>query len=193
MFEVECDVAQLLLDVPDDFSFGSGGETVTSFGKDLHEIISEISTGQIETEDGVRQSITFVDGNCVGDTITGVEHDTGGTSGSVEGEDGLDGNVHGRRVESLEHDLGHLFPVGLGIEGSLGQENWVFLRGDTQLVVEGVVPDLLHIVPVGDDTVLNGVLEGQDTSLALSFISDVAVLLTHTDHHTLSLLNGLFY
>ena len=44
---------------------------------------------------------------------------------------------------------------------------------------------LLHIIPVGDDTVLNGVLEGKDTSLRLGFVSDVAVLLAHTDHHTL--------
>ena len=45
--------------------------------------------------------------------------------------------------------------------------------------------DLLHIIPVGDDTVLDGVLEGKDTSLGLGFVSDVAVLLAHTDHHTL--------
>ena len=39
----------------------------------------------------------------------------------------------------------------------------MLLGGDTQLIVEGVVPDLLHVVPVGDDTVLNGVLQSQDT------------------------------
>ncbi len=40
-------------------------------------------------------------------------------------------------------------------------------------VVEGVMPDLLHIVPVGNDSVLNGVLEGQDTTLGLGLITDV--------------------
>ena len=59
--------------------------------------------------------------------------------------------------------LGHLLSVGLGIEGSLSEEDGVLLWGDTQLVVEGVVPDLLHVVPVGDDTVLNGVFQGEDT------------------------------
>ena len=39
------------------------------------------------------------------DTITGVEDDTGGTTGGIEGEHGLDGDVHGRAVEGLEHDL----------------------------------------------------------------------------------------
>jgi len=49
--------------------------------------------------------VTFVDWNSVGDTISGVENDTGGTTGSVEGKDGLDSDVHGGGVEGFEHDL----------------------------------------------------------------------------------------
>ena len=67
----------------------------------------------------------------------------------------------------------------------LGKEYWVLFWGDTEFVVEGMMPDLLHIIPVCDDTVFNWVLEGEDTSLALGFISYVGVLLTHTDHDTL--------
>ena len=44
---------------------------------------------------------------------------------------------------------------------------------------------LLHVVPVGDDAVLDGVLQSQDTPLALGFVPHIAVLLTHTHHHTL--------
>jgi hypothetical protein len=36
---------------------------------------------------------------------------------------------------------------------------------------------LLHIVPVGNDTVLDRVLEGQDTTLGLSLVTYVRVLL----------------
>ena len=39
---------------------------------------------------------------------------------------------------------------------SIGCSSW----GDTELVVEGMVPDLLHIVPVCDDTVFDWVFEG---------------------------------
>eukprot|EP00116_Pleurobrachia_bachei_P011480 sb/3471742/ len=35
------------------------------------------------------------------------------------------------------------------------------------------MPDLLHIVPVGHDSVLDGVLEGEDTPLALGLITDI--------------------
>ena len=110
---------------------------------------------------------------------------TCGTSGGVEGKHGLDGDVHGGGVEGLKHDLGHLLPVGLWVEGGLGKKDWVLLGGNSQLIVEGVMPDLLHVIPVGHDTVLNGVLQGEDTPLGLGLVTDVGVLLSHADHDTL--------
>lgn len=61
----------------------------------------------------------------------------------------------------------------------------MLLRGHAQLVVEGMVPDLLHIVSVGDSAVLDGVREGQDAPLALGLVADVRVLLAHSNHHAL--------
>jgi hypothetical protein len=84
---------------------------------------------------------------------------------------------------SLVHDLGHLLAVGLGVEGGLSEQHGVLLGGHAELVVEGVVPDLLHVVPVGHDAVLDGVLEGEDTTLGLGLVTDVRVLLAHADHH----------
>jgi hypothetical protein len=49
----------------------------------------------------------------------------------------------------------------------------------------GTPAHLLHVIPVGHDTVLNGVLEGQDPTLGLSLVTDVVVLLAHANHHTL--------
>jgi len=86
--------------------------------------------------------------------------------------------------KSFTH-LCHLLSVGFGVQGSLCEQHRVLLRGYSQLIVESVVPDLLHIIPVGDNTVFNGVLQGQDTSFALGFITNVAVFLAHTNHHTL--------
>ena len=55
------------------------------------------------------------------------------------------------------------FSPYLRVEGSLRVESGMLLGGDTQLVVEGVMPDLLHVVPVGHDTVLDGVFQGKNT------------------------------
>jgi hypothetical protein len=48
-----------------------------------------------------------------------------------------------------------------------------------------VVPDFLHIVPVGDDTMLDRILERKNTTLGLGLITYVRVLLTHTNHYAL--------
>merc|ERR1712079_180337 len=185
LLEVQGDVAQLLLDVTDDLPLGGGGEGVAPLGEDLHQVVGQLAASQVQTDDGVGKGVTLVDGDAVGDTVTGVHDDTGGTARGVQGEHSLDGDVHGGHVEGLEHDLGHLLPVGLGVEGGLSQEDGLLLRGDAELVAEGVVPDLLHVVPVGDDSVLDGVLQGEDTPLGLGLVTDIGILLSHTDHDTL--------
>merc|ERR1712013_928001 len=131
------------------------------------------------------ESITFIDWDTMGDTISRVHDNTSGTARGIEGEDSLDGNIHGRHVEGLEHDLGHLLTVSLGVEGSLSEEDRLLLRGNTELIVEGVVPDLFHVIPVSDDSMLHRVLEGENTSLGLGLISNIGILLSHTNHHTL--------
>merc|ERR1711933_67710 len=167
LFKVQGDVAELFLDVSDDFSFGGGDERVTSFSQDLHQVVGQVSAGQVQSHDSVGEGITFEDGDVVGNTITRVQANTGGSAGGVQGEDGLDSNVHGGQVEGFKHDLSHLFSVSLGVQGSFSQQSGAFFRGNSQFVVVSVVPDLFHIIPVGNDTVFNGVFQGEDTSLRL--------------------------
>merc|ERR1719153_1784864 len=185
LLKVKSNIAELLLDVTDNLTLSSGGEGVATFGEDLHQVVGELTSSKIKTDNGVGKGITFIDGDTVGDTISRVHDNTSGTARGIEGEDSLDSNIHSGHVEGLEHDLGHLLTVCLGVKGSLSEEDGLFLRGNTELIVEGVVPDLLHVIPVGDDSVLNGVLEGKDTSLGLGLISNIGILLSHTNHHTL--------
>merc|ERR1712026_187012 len=185
LLKVKSNIAELLLDVTDNLPLSSGGERVAPLGEDLHEVVGQLTASQVQTEDGMGESITFIDVDSVGDTITRVHDNTSGTTRGIEGEDSLDSNIHGGHVEGLEHDLSHLLTVSLGVKGSLSQEDGLLLRGNTEFIVESVMPDLLHVIPVGDDTVLNRVLEGKDTPLGLGLVSNIGVLLTHTHHHTL--------
>merc|ERR1712121_426599 len=185
LLKVKSNIAELLLDVTDNLTLSSGGEGVATLSEDLHQVVGKFTSSKVKTDNGMREGITFIDRNTMGDTITRVHDNTSGTSRGIKGEDSLDSNIHCRHVEGLEHDLGHLLTVSFGVEGSLSQEDGLFLRGNTEFIVEGVMPDLLHIIPVGDDSVLNGVLEGEDTSLGLGLISNIGILLSHTDHHTL--------
>merc|ERR1712072_1199291 len=164
LLEVKGDIAELLLDVTDNLTLSSGGERVATLGEDLHQVVGELTSSKVKTDNGMREGITFIDRNTMGDTITRVHDNTSGTSRSIKGEDSLDSDIHCRHVEGLEHDLGHLLTVSFGVEGSLSQEDGLFLRGNTEFIVEGVMPDLLHIIPVGDDSMFNWVLQGEDTS-----------------------------
>merc|ERR1719312_839156 len=63
--------------------------------------------------------------------------------------------------------------LALGLRGASVRRTGCSSGGNSELIVEGVMPDLLHVVPVGHDAVLDGVLEGEDTSLALGLVSDI--------------------
>merc|ERR1712055_497808 len=75
LLEVQGDVAELLFYVPDDLPLGGGGERVTPLGENLHQVICEVTTSQVQPEDGMRQGVTLVDGNSVRDAVTRVEDD----------------------------------------------------------------------------------------------------------------------
>merc|ERR1712128_385917 len=155
LLEVKSNIAEFLLDVTDNLPLSSGGEGVATLSQDLHQVVGELTSSQIKTDNSVGQSITFIYGNTMGYTITRVHYDTSGTTRGVQGEDSLDSDIHGGHVKCLEHDLGHLLPVGLRVKRSLSKEDRLFLRGNTELVIESVVPDLLHVIPVSDDSVFN--------------------------------------
>merc|ERR1719153_1256159 len=185
LFKVKSNVAELLLDVTDNLTLSSGGEGVATFSKDLHQVVGELTSSEVKTHNSMREGITFIDRDSMGDTITRVHDNTSGTTGGIKGEDSLDCNIHGGHVEGLKHDLGHLLTVSLWIEGCFSKEDGLFLRGNTEFIIESVVPDFLHVIPVGDDSMLYWILEGENTSLGLSLISNIGILLSHTNHHSL--------
>ena len=172
LLKIEGDVTKFLLDVPDNFTFCGRMEGITALPQILDQVLGKVTPGKIETENRMGKSETFVDGNSVGDTVTRVQDDTSGATRGVEGQHGLNSNVESGSVEGLEHDLRHFFTVSLRIEGGFSEQDRVLLGGDTEFVIESVMPDLFHIIPVSNDTVLDGVLEGEDTTLGLSFVTE---------------------
>jgi hypothetical protein len=59
LFEVQGNIAELLLDVADDFTLSGGGEAVAAFSQDLHQVVGQIATSQVQTQDGMGQGITY--------------------------------------------------------------------------------------------------------------------------------------
>ena len=59
LLKIESDVAQFLLDITNDFSLGGCAERISTFSENLHEVVSKIAAGKIETKNRMRQSITY--------------------------------------------------------------------------------------------------------------------------------------
>merc|ERR1719343_1582446 len=117
----------------------------------------------------MRKSVSFIDRDSMGNTISRIQNNTSGTSGSIKGKNSLDSYIHSWSVECFKHNLGHSFSVRFRVQRSFSQKNRVFFWSNTKLVVESMMPDLFHIIPVSNNTVLNWVFQRKDTSLSLSF------------------------
>lgn len=109
-----------------------------------------------------------------------------------EGEHGLRLEHAAFEAKLLKDELGHFLSVPWGIQGSLGDEN---LRGavvfDAHLLLEGVPPQLLEVVPVVDFSVGDGVPDIQKGAIRRRLITehdffefDIADVLVGTEHRS---------
>merc|ERR1711892_60510 len=51
LLEVKGNIAQLLLDVTDNLTLSSGGERVATLSEDLHEVVGQLTSSKIKTDD----------------------------------------------------------------------------------------------------------------------------------------------
>mmetsp|Transcript_14328 Transcript_14328/g.35454 ORF Transcript_14328/g.35454 Transcript_14328/m.35454 type:complete len:204 (+) Transcript_14328:255-866(+) len=137
----------------------------------------------------MRKRVSLVDGDGVAHTVTRVNDDTRSTARGIKRQNSLNSNVEGRDVEGFEEDLGHALSVSLRVQRGFSKKGGVFSRIDAQLGVVSVVPDLLHVIPVSDDTVLEGVLDDQNSTSGHGGVTDIVVLLAGTNHDALLLRN----
>ena len=119
----------------------SGGrERVPALSEDLHQILCKIMASQIQTKDGVRQSVTFEDGHCVQHTVNRIHHEARRPSRRVRRQDSLGRQDHGVHVENLKHDLRHTLSVSLGVQKGVRGQNGMFFRRNPEFVEGRVMP-----------------------------------------------------
>lgn len=93
----------------------------------------------------------------------------------IQSQHSLNSHINTPKTIPLEHDLAHLLAVPEGIHGRFGEEDLAATGVDLHLVEEGVVPEVLHVVPFLDDAVLHriGNLEHGASSGGLVAAHDV--------------------
>merc|ERR1712215_640764 len=57
LFKVKSNIAKLLLDVTDNLTFSSGGEGVTTFSEDFHQVVGKLTSSKIKTDNSMGESI----------------------------------------------------------------------------------------------------------------------------------------
>ena len=171
--EVQSDEACGLLDAFDSIKLGGWRGELVNIGEQPHDVVSEDAACDLHLLDGKRDGIAITDGDSVAHTITRVDDETGVAAMGDQGCDSLVGDVDFADLEFLEHNLHHFLSVFPGILGRLGKEDAALAGVLAELLLEDVVPDLLHIVPVMDDTRYDGVRKREDTSPVLSFVSNI--------------------
>merc|ERR1712154_57932 len=67
--EVQSNVRQLLLDIPDNLPLSRGGERIPALRQDFHHVLSEVAACQVQAADSMWQGIPFIDRHGVGHAI----------------------------------------------------------------------------------------------------------------------------
>merc|ERR1719260_340977 len=84
LLKVKSNIAELLLDVTDNLTLSSGSEGVATFSEDLHQVVGELTSSEVKTDNGMGQGITFIDRDSMGDTITRIHDNTSGTARGIK-------------------------------------------------------------------------------------------------------------
>jgi len=152
--EIIADIAELLLDLTDSLKVRSAVEGITTEKKKLDEVTGDVRTGNIKTTDEVHHGVTLANRDDVSNTITRIEHNTIKKTLSIKHKNGLDSNIGSIETVLLEHHLDHLLTVLLRVQRSLGKKDLAVPGIDVETLMESVVPQVLHVLPAADDTVV---------------------------------------
>lgn len=118
------------------------GDTI--FTKESNHEISNGSSGDEVFLNCMWNWETFINWNCVGDSISWITNHTSCPTIRVEWKDGLDSDVKTLNFKGFEHNLCHLFSVNFWVHWCFCKHDLNFRWINSQFCVEAIVPDFLH-------------------------------------------------
>lgn len=175
------DVALQLFDPLHYFELGGSVEDVARAPQEELEVLRHIATTDVDSLDGIVDREAFEDWTAMANAVAAVQDHAGRLTTSIQAEHGLLLEENLRRAKFLEENVCCLDPIAVWIEWWLCQKNGMLLGRDLELI-EDVSPQLLHVVPVLNNSVLNWIVELEDSSVFVSCITNECVLLVLSDH-----------
>lgn len=147
-------------------------------------MLSHVSTANIDTLNSVVDGIAFEDGRAMAAAVTGIENQSGRVTARIQTQHSLLLEEDLGRAELLEEDVCRLRSIVVRVERWLSKKDGMLLGRHLQLV-EYVAPKLLHIIPISDDTVLDGIVQFENALELVSRLTNERVLLILRDHDLL--------
>jgi len=186
--EVEADghghIALQLLDPLHYFKLSRRMEDVAGSSEQELQVLGHIPATKVNSLDGIVDGEAFEDWAAMAHTITAVKDDSGCLTTGIQAQDGLLLEEDLGSAELLKEDVCGFDAIAVWVEWRLRQQDRVLLRRHLQLV-EHVSPELLHIVPVLNNTMLDWIIKFKNALVLVSRVSDECVLLILSDHYFL--------
>lgn len=155
-------VALQFLDPLHDFELCGRVEHVAGSPQEQLQMLRHVPAAEIDSLNGIADREALEDGTAMADTVAAIEDDARSLSSGIQTQDGLLLEENLWRAKLLEKDVCSLHAITVRIQWRLSQKNRMLLRRGLQLI-ENMPPKLFHIVPVLNDSVLNRVVELQDS------------------------------
>lgn len=153
-----------LFDPLHDFELGSSVEDVASPPQQELQVLRDIASAKVYSLYRIVDGEAFKDWAGMANTVSAIQDDARRLTTSVQTEHGLLLEEYLRRAKLLKEDVCSFHSITVWIERWLCQKNGVLLGGDLQFV-EDMSPKLLHIIPVLNDSVLNWIVEFENSSV----------------------------
>lgn len=162
-------IALQLLDPLNDLKLSGCMENIAGAPQQKLEMLRHIATSKVNSLYRVRDGETFEDWTAMANAVSAIKDDARRLATSVETEHGLLLEEYLWRAKLLEKDVSRLHAIAVGVQGRLSEEDGVLLGGDLELV-EDVPPELLHVIPVLNYTVLNWIVEFENASVFVLYL-----------------------
>lgn len=88
----------------------------------------------------------------------------------------LNCDIHPSKSILLKHDLRHPLPICLWVHRRLGKKYLASLRIDAKFLIESIVPQNLHVLPITNDTMLHGLGDLEVVAVLGGLVADHDVL-----------------
>lgn len=179
---VRVDLAELFLNVVDDIHLSRGGELLALRVQHVFQVRGQVSAGCVDHLHRVRQRIALLDGHARTLAFPRLHYHSAGLPVSDQSQHGRYLCLETAHVEGLEHYFGHLFALVASVCRRFCQEHVVLLWRHLEFLLESMVPNLFHIVPVVHKPSLDRFFQHQNSSFLDRLITHIRIFLVHAHH-----------